>query len=145
MAASESGRGEHSVNTVVIIDTDVVSFLFKRDTRAQAYRQHLQGKTLALSFMTVAELYQWAYSRNWGEQKLARLEERLRAYIVVPYDDALCRQWATICVARQRLGRPISVQDAWIAATALRHGCPLVTHNRDDFADITGLTVISEA
>jgi tRNA(fMet)-specific endonuclease VapC len=133
------------MNTVVIIDTDVVSFLFKGDTRAQAYRQHLQGKTLALSFMTVAELYQWAYSRNWGEQRLARLEERLRSYVVVPYDDALCKQWAMICVGRQHLGRPISVQDAWVAATALRHGCPLVTHNRDDFADIAGLTVISEA
>lgn len=133
------------MSMVVIVDTDVVSFLFKGDTRAQAYRQHLQNKMLALSFMTVAELYQWAYSRNWGEQKLARLEEWLRASIIVPYDGELCRQWAKICVERQRLGRPISVQDAWIAATALRYGCPLVTHNRDDFADIAGLTVISEA
>lgn len=95
--------------------------------------------------MTVAELYQWAYIRNWGKQKLARLEEQLRTYVIVPYDNELCKKWATICVERQRLGRPISVQDAWIAATALRHGCPLVTHNRDDFAKITGLTVISEA
>ena len=133
------------MTTVVIVDTDVVSFLFKGDTRAQLYRPHLQGKTLALSFMTVAELYQWAYIRNWGEQKLTRLEEQLHAYIIVPYENELCKQWATICVGRQRLGRPISVQDAWIAATALRHGCHLVTHNRDDFADITGLTVISEA
>jgi tRNA(fMet)-specific endonuclease VapC len=130
---------------VVIVDTDVVSFLFKGDTRAQAYRQHLQGRTPALSFMTVAELYQWAYGRNWGKQKLARLEEQLRAYVVVPYDGELCRQWALICVERQRLGKPISVQDAWIAATAVRHGCPLITHNRDDFADIAGLTIVSEA
>jgi tRNA(fMet)-specific endonuclease VapC len=129
----------------VIVDTDVVSFLFKGDTRAYEYRQHLQSKTLAISFMTVAELYQWAYSRNWGEQRLARLEERLRAYVVVPYDGELCKQWAMICVERRRMGSPISVQDAWIAATALRHGCPLVTHNRSDFANITGLTVISEA
>ena len=133
------------MTTVVIVDTDVVSFLLKGDTRAQLYRPHLEGKTLALSFMTVAELYQWAYIRNWGEQKLTRLEEQLRAYVIVPYDNELCKQWATICVERQRLGRPISVQDAWIAATALWHGCPVVTHNRDDFANIKGLTVISEA
>ena len=133
------------MTTVVIVDTDVVSFLLKGDTRAQLYRPHLEGKTLALSFMTVAELYQWAYIRNWGEQKLTRLEEQLRAYVIVPYDNELCKQWATVCVERQRLGRPISVQDAWIAATALWHGCPVVTHNRDDFANIKGLTVISEA
>ena len=38
----------------VIVDTDVVSFLFKRDTRARLYRPHLPGQTLHLSFMTVA-------------------------------------------------------------------------------------------
>jgi predicted nucleic acid-binding protein len=133
------------VNGIVIIDTDVVSYLFKGDTRAEAYRQHLLGKTLAISFMTVAELCQWAYVRNWGEQRLARLEEKLRSYVVVPYDLDLCKQWARICADRQKLGKPISVQDAWIAATAVRHGCPLVTHNSEDFISITGLTIVSEA
>lgn len=133
------------MTTVVIIDTDVVSFLLKSDTRAELYRTHLQGKTLALSFMTVAELYQWAYIRRWGKRKLIRLEEQLRRYVIIPYDNELCKQWAKVCVERQRLGKPISVQDAWIAATALRHRCPLITHNRDDYADIAGLTVISEA
>ena len=127
----------------VVVDTDVVSFLLKDDTRAQVYRSRLENKTLVLSFMTVAELYQWAYLRNWGEQRQARLEERLRAFVIAPYDDRLCRTWAMICVERQRLGQPISVQDAWIAATALRHDVPLVTHNRHDFTPITGLTIIS--
>ena len=80
------------MNGVVVIDTDVVSFLFKGDTRAEAYRQHLQSKLLAVSFMTVAELYQWAYVRNWGARRLARLEERLRSYVTVPYDHELCKQ-----------------------------------------------------
>ena len=95
--------------------------------------------------MSVAELYQWAYSRRWGERRLAWLEERLQSYVVVPYDSELCKRWAMICVERQRLGKPISAQDAWIAATALRHESPLVTHNRADFAHITGLALISEA
>jgi tRNA(fMet)-specific endonuclease VapC len=130
--------------TTLIVGTDVVSFLLKGDTRAQLYRPHLQDKTLALSFMTVAELYQWAYVRNWGDRKLTRLEEQLHRYVIVPFDNELCKQWASISVQRQRLGRPISVQDAWIAATALRHSCPLVTHNGDDFSDITDLEVISK-
>jgi tRNA(fMet)-specific endonuclease VapC len=130
--------------TALIVDTDVVSFVLKGDTRAQLYRPHLQGRTLALSFMTVAELYQWAYVRNWGDRKLTRLEEQLHRYVIVPFDNELCKQWASISVQWQRLGRPISVHDAWIAATALRHSCPLVTHNGDDFSDITGLEVISE-
>jgi hypothetical protein len=35
--------------------------------------------------------------------------------------------------------------DAWIAATALFHDIPLITHNRDDYLGIDGLTVLSEA
>jgi tRNA(fMet)-specific endonuclease VapC len=128
----------------VVVDTDVISFLLKDDTRAQTYRPHLQDKTLVLSFMTVAELYQWAYRRNWSEKRRAWLEDRLHTFVIAPYDNDLCRQWATICVERQRLGKPISVQDAWIAATAVRHRVPLVTHNATDFAEITGLTVISQ-
>lgn len=131
------------MNAIVVLDTDVVSFLFKGDTRAEAYRPHLRGKILALSFMTVAELYQWAFVRNWGPERIARLEQQLARYVIVPYDRELCWQWARICAERQRLGRPISVQDAWIAATALRHACPLVTHNKEDYADIPGLTVIT--
>jgi len=50
----------------VILDTDVCSFLFKRDTRGELYRPHLEGKTPCLSFQTVAELYQWAEIHNWG-------------------------------------------------------------------------------
>lgn len=132
-------------SAAVVVDTDVISFLLKDDTRAQLYRQHLQDKTLVLSFMTVAELYQWAYQRNWGEKRLAWLEDRLHSFVIAPYDNELCRRWAILCVERQRLGKPISAQDAWIAATAVRHEVPLVTHNQFDFADITGLTIISQS
>ena len=43
------------MNTV-LIDTDVLSFLFKQDTRAELYRPHLQQALALISFMTVAEL-----------------------------------------------------------------------------------------
>src|ERR1035438_10289484 len=39
-----------------IVDTDVVSMLFKGDTRAVAYRPHITGQLLGISFMTLAEL-----------------------------------------------------------------------------------------
>jgi hypothetical protein len=39
-----------------IVDTDVVSMLFTRDTRALAFRPHVTGRLLGISFMTLAEL-----------------------------------------------------------------------------------------
>jgi tRNA(fMet)-specific endonuclease VapC len=44
----------------VVLDTDVVSFLFKNDSRAQAYLPHLRDRQWVISFMTEAELEQWA-------------------------------------------------------------------------------------
>ena len=55
----------------------------------------------------------------------------------------LCRQWAQVRVERQSAGRAISPQDAWIAATALRHDLPLVTHNIKDFLGISNLRLIT--
>ncbi len=129
---------------LAVLDTDVCSFLFKRDSRAEAYRPHLEGKTLCLSFQTVAELYQWAEVRNWGQARRTRLEEWLRNFVVLPYDDSVCRYWARIRAERQRKGHQISAEDAWIAACALRYDCPLISHNASDYADITDLVLITE-
>jgi hypothetical protein len=39
-----------------VVDTDVVSMLFKGDSRALHYRSHITGRLLGISFMTLAEL-----------------------------------------------------------------------------------------
>jgi tRNA(fMet)-specific endonuclease VapC len=94
--------------------------------------------------MTVAELLQWAAVRRWGEARVRRLEAEFDKYTVLSVDMATCRLWATVRASRSALGQPISPQDAWVAATALRYSLPLVTHNPDDFQQIAGLTVITE-
>ncbi|MEH2356977.1 PIN domain-containing protein [Nostoc sp.] len=98
---------------------------------------------MALSFMTVAELLQWAILRQWGDRRLAQLEQYLLNYLIIPVDQTLYRQWAQVRVERQSAGRAISPQDAWIAATALRHDLPLVTHNIKDFLGISNLRLIT--
>lgn len=129
---------------IVVLDTDVWSFVFKRDSRAERYRLHLEGNVLCVSFQTVAELYQWAKTANWGEPRWARLREWLRRFEVLPYDDDTGQWWASIRAERERQGRPIAAQDAWVAACALRHGYPLVTNNPDDYAGVAGLKLVSE-
>jgi len=41
----------------LVVDTDVVSFFFKGDTRSALYRPHLDGRLLVISFMTVRKRY----------------------------------------------------------------------------------------
>ncbi len=44
---------------IVVVDTDVVSFLFKKDTRAVRYEPHLLGKVRVLPAQARAEFYIW--------------------------------------------------------------------------------------
>ncbi len=123
----------------------MVSFAFKRDSRADLYRPHLDGNLLVISFMTLAELYRWPLERDWGETRRMALEQRVREYTVYPFTRDLCRQWTTATDEARRNGNEIEVDDAWIAATALLYDIPLDTHNRGDFKGVPGLTVISES
>lgn len=129
---------------ILLLDTNLVSFLFKGDSRAQLYAAHLQGQRLAISFMTVAELYQWAAVRQWGKRRVTQLEQSLMTnYTVLSFDIALCRKWGEVRARGRAIGKPVSPEDAWIAATALQYNLPLVTHNPRDFADISDLEIIT--
>lgn len=130
-----------STTETLVLDTNIVSYLMKGHSVADEYRRHLEGKTLAISFMTVGELFEGAFRSGWGHDKLARLRETLRSYLVIPFSPRVCETWGSI--RAQRSSQPISVDDAWIAATALAHDCALVTHNAEDFQDIPGLQVIT--
>jgi tRNA(fMet)-specific endonuclease VapC len=125
----------------LLLDTNVVSYLFKQASQAKLYEPHLQDARLAISFITVGELYRWAIERDWGEKRRLDLEERLRNYLVIPFDIELCKKWAEVKSIRG-LNPPDS--DAWIAATALHHDIPLVSHNKKHFENIPNLTLISE-
>jgi predicted nucleic acid-binding protein len=132
----------------VLLDTDVFSYLLKgNDPRAEPYLQHVRNKTVAISFVTVGELLYGAQKRGWAEAKKAELQIRLRSVVIVPFDLLVCEEYARLSCLKTAEGsdRTIDANDRWIAACAIRHGLPLVTNNRRHFADIPGLTIISEA
>jgi tRNA(fMet)-specific endonuclease VapC len=126
----------------ILIDTNVVSYFIKRDTRAKLYIDHLRGHEWHVAFITVAELYFWAIRHKWSPQRIEKLRRDLRHYTVLGFDDATAWQWAQV---RNIKGRPMEPGDAWVAATALRHNLPLVTHNRRHFEHVPNIQIISEA
>ena len=127
----------------LILDTSIVSYLMKGGPQAKAYEPHLQGRLLAIAFITVGEMYFGAEKANWGEEKRRKLETTLRNFVVIPYDHEIARCYGRLVAARQRIGKPITANDAWIAACAVRHDVPLVTHNAKDFEDIHALKVVT--
>lgn len=126
-----------------IVDTDVVSMLFKGDSRAQRYRDHVSGRLLAISLMTLAELARWPLERNWAAFRSAELAQYLTRYVVLPASRELCAKWAQVSWESRRKGRPIQTADAWIAASALHYQVPLITHNVGDYEMISHLQLLT--
>jgi tRNA(fMet)-specific endonuclease VapC len=96
-----------------------------------------------ISFITVGEMYFGARKAKWNKAKIERLEKRIRSVVVAPYDLAVCEAYARLKSALPK-GRTIEDNDIWIAACAVRHSIPLLTHNRKHFDDFKELIVISE-
>lgn len=99
---------------------------------------------LAVSVVTIGELRAGVLSAadaDTRDRRLSTLTEvsRLDA---LPIDEAVAQQWARLRVLLRDSGRRMSVNDSWIAATALAHGVAVVTQDRD-YVDVPGLVVIT--
>jgi tRNA(fMet)-specific endonuclease VapC len=129
---------------VVVVDTNVVSYLFKRDTRGELYKSHVEGKLAMIAAQTFAELELMPLNNNWGSQRYAALHGYLKKFVFVQANQQISLLWAKVQAHAKRAGRPVSLGDSWIAATALAYDAPLVTHNPKDFKNVPGLTIISE-
>ncbi|QDU91748.1 Ribonuclease VapC1 [Pirellulimonas nuda] len=129
----------------VVVDTDVLSAGFRFDAIfADFYGPAIQGSRAVVSFMTVAELEFGMRNRNWGEPRMSAL----RAYVAQNYVEygvtrRVCRCWADLVWEAKRQGRVLKTADAWIAATAVALGVPLVTHNARDFGYLGSLMVVT--
>lgn len=129
----------------VVVDTDVVPFIFKENKQAEFYNPHLLQVPKFISFITLAELRRWKMQNNWGNKKSAKFEEFLSDFGIIHSDQELCRIWAEIRFETHRYGKPIETADAWVASVALLFDVPLVTHNRRHFENVKNLKIISES
>jgi len=120
----------------VVVDTMVISWLFGDrldDPLAGRYRALIGVSPVLLAFQTVMELRYGALRANWGDMRRRRLERRLAELTVVQPDDEMITSCAELRHACQQVGHPLGNKvhngDRWIAATAVRLGLPLVSHD----------------
>ena len=59
------------------------------------------------------------------------------------FDSPAAAHYAQIVAHRQRIGRPVSTEDAQIAAIAVSHGYQLATRNISDFDNIEALGIVN--
>jgi predicted nucleic acid-binding protein len=124
-----------------LLDTNVVSEWVRPRPNAgvMAWLAEADEDGVFLSVVTLAEL-RHGIERMAAGQRRRRLNEWLANDLlfrfegrVLPVDVTVADSWGRLTASREASGRPISVADAFIAATAAVHGLTLATRNVADF------------
>ena len=66
--------------TSVVVDSDVVSYVFKNHLFGSLYDPELAGRIALISFMTVAEIERWMLQYRWGKQRVQLLRTFLHRF-----------------------------------------------------------------
>lgn len=99
---------------------------------------------LAVSVVTVAELeigVLRAADPGVRARRLATLVAVRSEYALLDIDKRVASYYAELASEALGAGRRVRRHDTWIAATALRHGVPVVTQD-DDFSVFPAVSVI---
>jgi predicted nucleic acid-binding protein len=86
---------------------------------------------LAISFQTVEEMLFGAYRRSWGEQRIGALETFLHRWAIILGTWDVAAVSARVRAEAEAQGRRLEGDDAWIVATAVHLGVPLITDDKD--------------
>ncbi len=104
-------------------------------TRFEALRPGEVG----IGAVTEAELLDGAHGSGRPEHNLAAVLDLSAQMEIVPFDSQVTDQDGRLRHHLERLGTPTGPLDLQIAATALTHDLPLVTHHTREFAQVPGL------
>jgi tRNA(fMet)-specific endonuclease VapC len=126
-----------------LLDTDHLSYIQERHPQVLARLGSLSADAQVFtSVVNVAELLRGVYLMPEGRRKreLLQLYRQVigSAGDVLPLTLPVGEQFAETNAALRRKGRPIPINDVWIAALALVRGAVLVT-NDAHFSNVEGL------
>jgi predicted nucleic acid-binding protein len=134
---------------MILLDTNILSELMRREPQAAVvtWLDAQPRKQLCLSAVTRAEIELGVAVLPEGLRKQTLREAADRVFKAftgrcLPFDEAAAARYGEIVAHRLRAGRPICVEDAQIAATALVGGLVLATRNVRDFDGIEGLALV---
>ena len=126
-----------------LVDTDwAIEHLRGRPAVTQRL-QDLQPEGLALSVISLAELYEGVfYSRN-PEQSEEMLNRFLQSVAVIGLDEEVAKVFGRERGRLRALGMMIGDFDLLIGATALQYDLTLLSNNRQHFERIEGLRLVA--
>ena len=135
---------------MILLDTNVLSELMKLrpETKVLGWMDSFPATEYGVSAITKAEILLGIALLPDGKRKrdlahAAKLMFEAFPKSCLSFDSAAASRYADIVAGRTRKGRPISVEDAQIAAIALANDMAVATRNTNDFELIRGLMIIN--
>ena len=121
--------------THYLLDTGIViRHLRGRKPIVQLVRGLSRSDRLAIATLTCLEIY-----AGLRENETYITRKLLSRFINLPLDMTIAERAGLLVAEGAAANQPISIPDAIIAATAIRHNLTLITLNTKDFSTITNL------
>ena len=127
-----------------LLDTNILSELIKRQPSPGLVARLASEPTRSLftSCICVMELRFGSALREDFKPFWARVSDEILSRVsILPVDVAEAIIAGDILAFLRRNGQPIGIEDVLIAATAINHGCVLVTANTRHFVKVGRLSV----
>lgn len=139
--------------TRYLLDTNVISNVTKPvpSPSLMAWLGAQADEDLFVASLTLGELWRGILGKEPG-RKRDELEawfagpegpQALFAGRILPFEERAALRWGELIAAGYAAGRPRPPLDAILAATALVHGCVVVTDNERHFEGIDGLDILN--
>jgi tRNA(fMet)-specific endonuclease VapC len=125
----------------ILLDTDVCIHALKKRSRSLLEKFSANDGTMAISDVTLFELYYGAERYENPQQRLAVIESFASRLDVLPFDSRAARHAGEIRSALERTGQMIGAYDVMIAGVARSQGLVLATNNIREFQRVEGLRV----
>lgn len=122
-----------------LLDTNIAIYVIKRRPIEVLGLFNENAGRMAISAVTLSELFHGAEKSAKVAQNLAVVEEFASLLEVLPYTAKASQHYGAIRSALEKVGRPIGVNDLHIAAHARSEGLTLVTNNLVEFERVPGL------
>lgn len=124
-----------------LLDTNIVIYVMKRRPMEILQTFNQNAERMAISSITLAELFHGAEKSQKVSQNLSAIEDFCSRIEVLPYTAKASQHYGAIRAALEKVGLPIGINDIHIAAHARSEGLTLVTNNMSEFARVPALQV----
>jgi tRNA(fMet)-specific endonuclease VapC len=131
------------MNPTYLVDTDWVIHYLNGNKEIVAMLSSLGSGQLAMSVISLAELYEGVYYSTNPEKNEKVLSDFLSGILILGIEDDICKVFGRERGKLRKQGAMIGDFDLVIASTCLRHGLTLLSNNRSHFERIAGLSIES--